>query len=313
MQKKYNILLIGEYMADIFHYGNVERISPEAPVMIFKSFQDKTLNPGGAGNVYENIKTIGGDYATPFTQMKFDVYFFKQKTSIIKNRYIDKKYNQIVFRVDEKDEIIYEEKADLNFDKFCSDTNLQDVTLDAIIVSDYGKGFLDKQGFLKIINKIKSTHKKLPPIFMDTKMILGEWSKCVDFVKINNKEYLNCLEKCKENPKNLCKCLITTHGEGGIIASYKNTEIFSSIINNREIFSVCGAGDSVLAALVVYYLHLKEKTGFKKINNQIIQDMINFANIVGNIAVSKPNVHAVTKLEIKDFIRKNKKFKHLNY
>ena len=52
------ILLIGDSCIDIYHYGSVERISPEAPVPIFKLLNQET-KPGMAGNVRENFRALG--------------------------------------------------------------------------------------------------------------------------------------------------------------------------------------------------------------------------------------------------------------
>ena len=52
--KKYKILLIGDNCVDVYQYGTVDRISPEAPVPVFK-FSHEERKPGMAGNVANNL------------------------------------------------------------------------------------------------------------------------------------------------------------------------------------------------------------------------------------------------------------------
>ena len=52
------VLIIGDLMLDRFTYGKIERISPEAPVPVFKVISQKEM-PGGAGNVATNLRALG--------------------------------------------------------------------------------------------------------------------------------------------------------------------------------------------------------------------------------------------------------------
>ena len=83
-QKKFNILLVGDNCLDVYQYGTIERISPEAPVPVVKYSYTKKL-PGMAGNVYENFIMLG-----------CEVSYFHNETST-KTRIIDEKSNVISF------------------------------------------------------------------------------------------------------------------------------------------------------------------------------------------------------------------------
>ena len=84
------ILLLGDSCYDVYHYGEVKRISPEAPIPVFDlKYSEKKY--GMASNVYENLKALGADVHIHTN--------FKE----IKNRYIDIKSKQQLLRVDEKD------------------------------------------------------------------------------------------------------------------------------------------------------------------------------------------------------------------
>ena len=56
-QKQFKILLLGDNCTDVYQYGTVDRISPEAPVPVFK-FSHEENRPGMAGNVFENLKLM---------------------------------------------------------------------------------------------------------------------------------------------------------------------------------------------------------------------------------------------------------------
>ena len=85
------VLLIGDSCTDIFIYGKIERLSPEAPVPVIKPIH-KTENGGMAKNVKLNLEALG-----------LEVDIITNSNDIKKIRYIDDKSNQMVMRVDEHD------------------------------------------------------------------------------------------------------------------------------------------------------------------------------------------------------------------
>jgi D-beta-D-heptose 7-phosphate kinase/D-beta-D-heptose 1-phosphate adenosyltransferase len=113
--KTAKILCIGHIMLDRFVYGDVERISPEAPVPILKVYDEKKM-PGGVGNVVRNIKALGGgshiisiigddsygNILQDLLEYSADLALIKSKKvpTIVKTRYIC--LNQQLLRVDEE-------------------------------------------------------------------------------------------------------------------------------------------------------------------------------------------------------------------
>ena len=85
------ILVVGDSCKDIFRYGSITRLTPEAPVPVFNPKRE-TSNDGMAKNVSKNIESL-----------ESTVYTITNKNSIKKIRYVDKKSNQLVLRVDEHD------------------------------------------------------------------------------------------------------------------------------------------------------------------------------------------------------------------
>jgi D-glycero-beta-D-manno-heptose-7-phosphate kinase len=216
-QRQYKVLLIGETCTDEYIYGDVERISPEAPVPILK-YHDTYKTLGMSANVKANLESFG-----------IFVNHITNKKPILKTRIVDRSSNQQLLRIDEECEIdtlrVSEVKAAFIHMQY-----------DAVVISDYDKGYLTG-------NDLEVFCQNFPgPVFIDTKKT-SLFSYPNVFFKINQKEYNRLLEKPnKEN-------LIITMGERG--ATYNDYLYPSQRVN---VFDVVGAGDTFLAALVYAYL-----------------------------------------------------------
>jgi len=262
-----NILLIGETCTDEFIYGSVDRISQESPCPIFLSNGDKETTEGMCANVKNNIDHLSDDLI---------VDIITNASPIIKRRLIDTRHNVMVYRVDESDTT---RRIDIslisNTDKY-----------DAVVVSDYNKGFLLDEDLSSIGSLFQC------PKFIDTKKILNSsWSRKFNFIKVNYEEYKNSLilHKDKERLKQMCHNLIVTQGKNGaLLLSAGQESKFEGI--NISCKHVSGAGDSFLSGLVVSYLESKN-----------IKQSIDFANSCAALAVSKENISIVSKEEVDNF------------
>jgi D-beta-D-heptose 7-phosphate kinase/D-beta-D-heptose 1-phosphate adenosyltransferase len=250
------ILLLGDSCYDIYHYGEVKRISPEAPIPIFDlKYTEKKY--GMASNVYENLKALGADVHIHTN--------FKE----IKNRYIDIKSKQQLLRVDEKND-----KGGFNgimYDLIHYDT------YDAIVISDYGKGFFKREDYEILRENFEG------PIFIDTKdTYLDHYEGAI--VKINQHEYE------KAGPVTKINNLIVTYG-GTQVIWYKPSpdapELFFP--PKVEAHDVCGAGDTFLAALAIKYLETDS-----------MEDAIRFAMKAAAVTVKHIGVYAPTREEIEN-------------
>lgn len=214
------ILVIGDSCQDVFVYGKCDRICPEAPVPVFTPMETKT-NGGMARNVYNNIKSLVNE--------NIEVSLVTNTNLITKTRYVDYKTNQMLLRIDNNDE------ADsLGVDLF----NLKDY--DAVVISDYDKGFLSEEDIKFII-------ERYPLTFIDTKKEIGDWIKGVSFIKINETEY----KKNSMYLDSLVKSqLIVTLGEKGV----KHDGIIFSPNQVVDALDLSGAGDTFLAGLVTSYI-----------------------------------------------------------
>lgn len=157
------ILLIGDSCIDEYQYGTIERLSPEAPVPVFKLI-DKISLPGMAANVRENFRALG-----------VSTLFISSDKST-KTRLIDIKSKQHVVRIDD-DKIL-----DTPLEFSAIDPAMLEV--DAIVISDYNKGLVSYE----LIEHLREAY--IGPIFIDTKKKdLARFNGC--YVKINEGEYNN--------------------------------------------------------------------------------------------------------------------------
>jgi bifunctional ADP-heptose synthase (sugar kinase/adenylyltransferase) len=227
-QRKFKILLLGDICLDRYIYGSVERISPEAPVPIFvpkRTFEQY----GMSSNVYENLTSLGAKVT------------FKHGEYSTKTRYIEEKSKYQMLRVD--DDVTSKKFNLLVIDKY-----------DAIVVSDYNKGFVDYDTVTQLRQSFDC------PIFIDSKKKdLAKFEGC--FVKINELEYNNATSYPSD--------LIVTLGAKG--SMYKE-KIYPT--KSVEVHDVTGAGDVFLASLCMFYLHTKS-----------IEAAIEYANKLASISV----------------------------
>ena len=184
-QTQFRILLIGDNCTDVYQYGTVDRLSPEAPVPVFVPTRTEERN-GMAGNVFNNLEALG-----------CHVNYLHGETST-KTRLIDQRSKQQVVRIDND-----VESTPITFETAIPNT------YDAIVISDYNKGTVSYELMEEIIATVKC------PVFIDTKKtnlarLEGSW------VKINELEHSKL--------KSECTGLIVTRGDKGAKVMHHNIE-----------------------------------------------------------------------------------------
>ena len=241
------ILVIGESCRDIFHYGDCDRLCPEAPVPVFNTL-DIIENGGMAMNVYNNVISLGGE-ATISTNDNW--------RDITKTRFVDKRSNHMFMRLDQND---------TKYSKF--DISKINFSLyDAVIVSDYNKGFLSNDDLNEIGLKNNLT-------FIDTKRIFGSWVKNFSFIKVNHFEYAQSSHLISDDIKD--KIIITR----GIKGSVFREKVYP--VPPVEVKDPSGAGDTFISGLCVNYCDTKD-----------IHLAIKYANECATKAVQKRGVVTV--------------------
>ena len=141
-------------------------------------------------------------------------------------------------------------------------------SVDAIIISDYCKGFLEEEDIQYICENNDN-------VFVDTKKEFGDWINLVDYIKINSLEYKKNEKFFKDN--DIINKTIVTQGNKGCLF---RGEIYPT--EDVPVKDISGAGDTFLAGLAVEYVR----------TNDIIK-AINFAQECTEIVIQKHGVSTV--------------------
>ena len=310
------VLVIGDLMLDRFIYGKIERISPEAPVPIFKVERSKEML-GGAGNVAANLRALGchvsyvglvgndvdGSTLTHLLrESRVRAYLLQPENfpTIVKSRLIAGSNH--ISRVDR------EEKApDLShslpvlMERFRRLASRADI----VLLSDYGKGLLTTQNTPQLIEICQKLNKR---VIVDPKG--ADYSKYIGatLVKPNLKEFTEVTGGIPFDPSapdfeqrlssaaadlitrfHLGNILITL-GEHGmaLISAEEPTCVCRIPTKAREVYDVSGAGDTSLATLGATLA----------LGIPVVQAM-RLANIASGVVVGKVGTATVSATELR--------------
>ena len=220
------VLIIGDSCVDEYIYCTTEKFCPDAPVPVLKP-ESYISTEGMAGNVADNLRALGAE-----------VDLISNANRIKKTRYVDERTNHMFVRIDEgEDDIFPIAKKTLE--------NIKWNSYDAVIISDYCKGFLTEDEIAYISNQHINT-------FLDTKKSIGNWASNINFIKINEVESNNSITFLEDNADEFSDKIISTLGSKG--AFYKG-KLFP--VDKVDVRDTSGAGDTFMAGLV--YTNSTEK------------------------------------------------------
>ena len=312
--KKLRVLVVGDAMLDHYVWGDVDRVSPEAPVPVVKVDHD-SYAAGGAANVALNAAALEAEVALcswigkddPGNRLinvlseqgvKCEEAFVSDTSgTICKTRVMAR--NQQLCRVDRE---LSPEAYALNS---VSELDALDARLeaaDAVIVSDYGKGFVDQWLVERILRKRAS-----PSVIvaLDPKPRRRLNHKGVDLLTPNRSEALELAQLGKEDhssfpAESICTAIhelyeprylaITLGGEGMLLS--EGGQVGETIPTAaREVFDVSGAGDTVIASLA---LSLAAGASFR--------DAATLANAAAGVVVGKVGTATTDSEEILSYL-----------
>ena len=311
LSKNKKVLVIGDVMLDEYIFGQVNRISPEAPVPVLKE-EKREWSLGGAANVALNCKhiecqvnLIGIINKTDRAGEKFlemlenngisSKGLIKSTTRVTTCKKRLMSNNQQLLRIDSENNNQLSEYETNNIEKkleelICPQT--------IILVSDYAKGIVTKPIISKIISLAKK-HNCL--VLLDPKKPNFDKYKNINYLKPNHKEFCQMVEfyglpkdnSIIQNSKKICKLLslnglVITLGEKGIQFISETQEIFIPACK-KEVFDLTGAGDTVFAFLA---LGLASKLPMKQ--------CLKLANHAAAVAISHLKTYAVSLDELID-------------
>jgi len=297
------VLIIGDVMIDTYLWGNVGRVSPEAPVPIVSGVIEEN-RLGGAANVALNVKAMGavpilcsviGDDVrgkiflelmeeqnlTDIGLVMDDHRVTTQKTRIISS-------NQQLLRVDEEMDIFLTNKVQDQFLELI-DNLLESGGIDAIIIQDYDKGVLAPRVIEQVIN---AADRVTVPVLVDPKFRNFNLYKGVKLFKPNYKELVRGLnlnikkheiEKLskvvmKHQKDQEIDTLLVTLSEQGILTTQNGSYVHLPAVK-RDIADVSGAGDTVISVAALCM-----------ITGQDIQAIAAISNLAGGQVCEKAGV-----------------------
>jgi len=308
--KGLRVLVIGDVMLDRYVIGEVNRISPEAPVPVLAVSEERSV-AGGAANVALNLRSLGaavevigwfgederGEELIDLlsqSDVSVDAQFrFSSAPTITKSRVTAS--NQQICRVDRESSPQYylpdlEKLGGLIADKAES--------VDAVIVSDYGKGFVSDD----LLSLVRSSAQFLsvdpkpsrPLAYSQSDLLTPNRFEALELAGLSRETRCSfpgeeVVQKIFEkfSPRLLA---ITLGAEGMLLA--KDGNILQTIPTAaREVFDVSGAGDTVIASLS---LALAAGQPFER--------AAEFANLAAGVVVGKVGTANVSPVEILDLL-----------
>lgn len=312
--RRTKVLVVGDLILDEFIWGDVSRISPEAPVPVVW-VKNESFMPGGASNVANNIRSLGGG------ALLCGVIGKDERGAILKGELKHKGVDVEGVLVDDsrpttlKTRVVAQHQQVVRIDKEAV-SPLGDRTMarlvqhiekavkkvDAVIIEDYGKGVITPKLLSKIVPLAKRNRKM---ILVDPKEEHFAYYKGATVITPNNHEASRAVGfEIRDNEtlvkagrkllqKFQCVVALITLGENGMAVFKKGAKMVHIPTVAQEVFDVSGAGDTVIAS---YALALA--AGADPIAAAHI------ANCAAGIVVGKVGIAVVTPEELTDRIKR---------
>lgn len=268
------ILVVGDVMLDHYVWGEVDRISPEAPVPVVRVIKE-SFSAGGAANVALNLTALGAQvevvasWGDDFGGAKLGellsdgrvahLHNIAQRaaTTIVKKRIVAR--NQQLCRVDFEGPAKMYSADGQRLEAFLSDRLSE---FDAVIVSDYAKGVINQEALDKLMSYARGASV---PVAVDPKpkrklvfrepwlitpnrgeaMLLSGTASLDDSDSVSLDEIFNRIDDAISP-----ELLVVTLGPEGMALRQRGGEIVCMPTVAKEVFDVSGAGDTVIATLV---------------------------------------------------------------
>lgn len=304
--KNISVLVLGDSMLDVSHYGTVSRMSPEFPVPVFcPENSEKSL--GGAGNVAMNIARLGaavslisvvgedisGDEIIRFAENNdincAGMIKSQRRRTTVKHRIIGN--NKQIVRIDEEDTAdLFDEEERMLKKKLEKALSMHNP--DIIILQDYNKGVLSLP-VIKFVLKLAKEHGV--KVCVDPKKKNFEAYDGVDLFKPNVKEFRDYLRVNNIEAEELREAVVKfqkrhkidkfllTMAEKGLIMSTLRGDFFHFPARKCDIIDVSGAGDAVIAAaaLCIAAGYPEDKVAY-------------ISNVAGGLSCERHNVSPIS-------------------
>src|SRR6188474_2477079 len=263
-----NVVVLGDVMLDEFVWGDVTRISPEAPVPVV-DVRRESVHLGGAANVLANLVALGARGAVvgvvgkdgPGERLQVELRELGSQDGLIvddtrpsttKTRIIA--HSQLVVRADRESRIPVAEKVE---EKIVSCLKEALEQADAFVVSDYDKGVVTP----RILREILPVAYERVPVLIDPKLRNFNSYRPATLVTPNHLEALRMSDSEDHSDdgsrqaatvireKLGCDAVLITRGDRGMMLLEADGQPVYVETAAREVYDVTGAGDTVIAAL----------------------------------------------------------------
>ena len=309
LNKKPNILVIGDLMIDHYLWGSCDRISPEAPVQVVNVKKESSVL-GGAGNVINNLVTlgsvvdvisvIGNDSVANELKSLLEKIDVPTSNLVVENNRKTSKKSRLIASQQQVLRYDMESIDDINENSHKQIIQTLEKNIDkysSIILSDYGKGVLTTnltKEIIKIANK-NNIKVLVDPKGKDYSKYKGSYTltpnkkEAMEATNIDIKDESSLIEALK-SLKTQCDLEVSliTLSEQGIAIFDDELTIKPTVA--REVYDVTGAGDTVIASIA-----------FALGNNLDIKDAIYFANLAAGVVVGKIGSATTTLDEIYEY------------
>lgn len=306
-------MVIGDLMVDEYIWGNVSRVSPEAPVPVV-SVTSESLRLGGAGNVVNNIHTLGGKVLLAgivgndemgrkvihdLHKMGLEtkgVIVEPERVTTVKTRIIAQ-HQQVVRYDREITRPIHPENIQQILSLLEGGIN----ELDAVLVSDYGKGVICEplmervRSLTQRAGKILAVDPKVKnfPLFREVTIITpnhyeaaqatGRWIMSEEDLMTVGRTLLQRLQ---------VQSVLITRGEKGMTLFQHNGEVIHIPTMAKEVYDVTGAGDTVISVLTLAMA-----------SGATAKEAAILSNIAAGIVVGEIGTATIKASELEDAVR----------
>jgi len=305
------VLCIGDLMLDEFVYGEVSRVSPEAPTPVIAA-QRSEINVGGAGNVARNIASlgarclfvgmIGNDAAGEILKSELAkeerietlLVVDPARPTTRKVRFVSEHFSTHMLRADW--EVATPAAAD-------TETKLIETVTEAIsradivLLSDYAKGVLTPQVIRHAIDTARAAGKK---IIVDPKNANFAFYYGATILTPNRKEFTEATRSPASSAEEIqaaakdaiktagCEAMLITQSENGMTLVSANGNVLHVPAYPAKVRDVSGAGDTVAAALAAALA-----------GGAAEDDAVRMASAAAAVAVSKRGTASVSQFELR--------------
>ncbi len=291
------VLCVGDVMLDRFRHGDIERISPEAPVPVIRLRETREM-AGGAGNVASNVASLGGTailvglVGTDRRGERLRALLDRQKgiapalavsagrPTICKTRFVAGR--QQVVRADEESAAPLDGAEE---DAVIAALEANLAPADAIVLSDYGKGLLTPR---VVAHAVAAARARNVPVFVDPKTRDFARYRGATCITPNLRELREAAGAPVASEAEIeaagrallaaaeAEAILVTRSEKGMLLVERDRPAVAVSARAREVFDVSGAGDTVIAALAL-----------ARADGRTLAQAMHIANAAAGVVVSK--------------------------